>query len=98
MLKLHRSYGGAITSLTRPVSVGTTSCTAANSAGSYCYSTGTGFAGDKSAAITINFTPHGYGARWATLTLYDEPQIRVESVSAATVPGGVRFVARGRLR
>src|SRR4029078_12275134 len=27
-----------------------------NSSGSYCYSTGTGFTGDKSAAITINFT------------------------------------------
>jgi sugar lactone lactonase YvrE len=25
-----------------------------------------------SCAITINFMPHGYGARWATLTLYDD--------------------------
>jgi uncharacterized repeat protein (TIGR01451 family) len=51
-----RLYGGNITSLTRPSSVGSTTCTAANSSGSYCYSTGTGFGGDKSAAITINFT------------------------------------------
>ncbi|HEY4227803.1 MAG TPA: hypothetical protein VGM49_05655 [Candidatus Limnocylindrales bacterium] len=51
-----RIYGGAITSLARPTGVGSTTCTAANSLGSYCYSNGTGFTGDKSAAITINFT------------------------------------------
>ena len=51
-----RIYGGAIGSLTRPTNVGSTACNSTNSLGSYCYSTGTGFAGDKSAAITINFT------------------------------------------
>ena len=49
-------WGGTITSITRPSSVGNVACTAANSSGSYCYSTGTGFSGDKSAAVTINFT------------------------------------------
>ena len=42
--------------------------------------------------------PTGLLGAFATLTLYDEPDIRVQSVSAGTVPGGVRFVARGRLR
>jgi uncharacterized repeat protein (TIGR01451 family) len=49
-------YGGTITSITRPAKVGNTTCTNANSAGSYCYATGTGFTGDKTAAVTINFT------------------------------------------
>jgi hypothetical protein len=49
-------WGGSITSLTRPAKVGNTTCTNANSAGSYCYSTGTGYTSDKSAAITVNFT------------------------------------------
>src|SRR4029079_5304232 len=39
-----------------PSSVGSTACTSANTSGSYCYSTGKGFTGDKSAAITVNFT------------------------------------------
>lgn len=41
--------------------------------------------------------PAGLFSAFATLTLYDDPQIRVQSVAAATVPGGVRFIARGRL-
>ena len=53
---LIRVYGGSNVTLTRPAKVGSTTCTNANSLGSYCYSSGTGFAGDKSAAITINFT------------------------------------------
>ena len=48
-------YGGTITSVTAPTSVGSTSCSTLT-LGSYCYSSGTGFAGDKSAAITINFS------------------------------------------
>ena len=49
-------WGGTINSITRPSKVGNTTCTNTNSSGSYCYSSGTGFTGDKSAAITINFT------------------------------------------
>jgi uncharacterized repeat protein (TIGR01451 family) len=49
-------FGGTITGVVRPSSVGSTTCTDANSLGAYCYSTGTGFTGDKSAAITIQFT------------------------------------------
>ena len=41
--------------------------------------------------------PAGLLGTFATITLYDDPLIRVQSVSAAAVPGGVRFVARGRL-
>jgi hypothetical protein len=33
----------------------------------------------------------------ATLTLYDDPRLRVQSVTASTVPGGLRFEARGRV-
>jgi hypothetical protein len=51
-----RIYGGAVTGMSRPAKVGNVTCTNANSAGSYCYETGTGFAGDKSAAITVSFT------------------------------------------
>ena len=51
-----RLYGGTITSVTHPSTATISSCTAANVSGSYCYETGTGFSGDKSAAITINFT------------------------------------------
>jgi hypothetical protein len=40
--------------------------------------------------------PAGLLGAFATLTLYDDPQVRVESVGATTVPGGVRFVVRGR--
>jgi hypothetical protein len=48
-------YGGTITSVSAPTSVGSTSCSALT-LGKYCYSTGPGFSGDKSAAITVNFT------------------------------------------
>ena len=41
--------------------------------------------------------PVGLLGAFATVTLYDDPQIRVQSVQATTVPGGVRFVARGRV-
>lgn len=41
--------------------------------------------------------PAGLFGAFATLTLFDDPQIRVLSVSAGSVPGGVRFVARGRI-
>ncbi len=49
-------FGGTITGVVRPTAVGTTTCTNANSSGDYCYSTGKLFTGDKSAAITIQFT------------------------------------------
>lgn len=39
--------------------------------------------------------PAGLLGAFATVTLYDDPQIRVRSVRATTVPGGVRFVVRG---
>jgi hypothetical protein len=51
-----RLYGGTITAVGAPSKVGNTSCTAANSNTKYCYSAGTGFTGDKSAAIKISFT------------------------------------------
>src|SRR5207249_2524600 len=50
-----RLYGGTITAVSAPTSVGNTSCSGLT-LGSYCYSTGTGFTGDKSAAIRIQFT------------------------------------------
>jgi hypothetical protein len=50
-----RIYGGSITSLTSPTKVGNVTCTNANTGGSYCYSSGSGFTGDKSAAIQVNF-------------------------------------------
>lgn len=40
--------------------------------------------------------PAGLLGAFATLTLYDDPHVRVQSVGATTVPGGVRFVVRGR--
>jgi len=40
--------------------------------------------------------PAGLFGAFATLTLYDDPHIHVQSVGASTVPGGVRFVVRGR--
>lgn len=40
--------------------------------------------------------PAGLFSAFATLTLYDDPELRVQSVNAATVPGGVRLVVRGR--
>jgi hypothetical protein len=41
--------------------------------------------------------PSGLFGALATVTLYDDPQIRVQSVSATAVPGGLRFVARGQV-
>jgi hypothetical protein len=41
--------------------------------------------------------PTGLLGAFATVTLYDDPQIHVQSVSASTVPGGVRFVVHGRV-
>ena len=42
--------------------------------------------------------PAGLLGAFATLTLFDDPQIVVQSVNATAVPGGVRFVARGHVR
>lgn len=41
--------------------------------------------------------PTGLFGALATVTVFDDPQIRVQSVSGTTVAGGVRFVARGKL-
>jgi hypothetical protein len=41
--------------------------------------------------------PSGLLGAFATLTLYDDPEIHVQSVTATTVPGGLRFVTRGKL-
>lgn len=40
--------------------------------------------------------PAGLFGAFATLTLYDDPELHVQAVNAATVPGGVSFVVRGR--
>lgn len=48
-------YGGTITAVSAPDSVGSTDCSTLT-LGKYCYSTGFGFSGDNSAAITITFT------------------------------------------
>lgn len=42
--------------------------------------------------------PTGLLGGLATVTLFDDPQISVQSVTATTVPAGIRFVARGRVR
>src|SRR5207244_8165820 len=52
-----RIYGGTITAVGTPANVGSTTCNASNSNANYCYSSGTGFSGDKSAAIKISFQP-----------------------------------------
>ncbi len=41
--------------------------------------------------------PAGLLGAFATVTLFDDPQISVRSVDATTVPGGVRFVVHGRV-
>lgn len=41
--------------------------------------------------------PAGLLGAFATLTLFDDPHVSVRSVGATAVPGGVRFVVRGRL-
>lgn len=40
--------------------------------------------------------PAGLLGAFATLTLYDDPELHVQTVNASTVPGGVEFVVRGR--
>jgi hypothetical protein len=40
--------------------------------------------------------PTGLFGALATVTLFDDPRIRVQSVSATAVPGGLRFVAHGQ--
>jgi hypothetical protein len=49
-------WGGTITGVQAPSKVGSTTCNSTNTLGNYCYSAGTGFSGDKSAAIQVNFT------------------------------------------
>ena len=41
---------------------------------------------------------HFLFAAFATVTLFEDPQISVRSVTADSVPGGVRFTARGQVR
>ena len=41
--------------------------------------------------------PAGLLGAFGTVTLFDDPQIHVQSVDATTVPGGVRFVVHGRV-
>lgn len=40
--------------------------------------------------------PAGLFGAFATITLFDDPHVTVQSVAAESVPGGVRFVAKGR--
>jgi len=40
--------------------------------------------------------PAGLFGAFATLTLYDDPRVYIQSVGATTVPGGVRFVVGAR--
>jgi hypothetical protein len=42
--------------------------------------------------------PTGLFGAFATVTLFDDPQIRVQSVSGSAVPDGLRFVATGQVR
>jgi hypothetical protein len=39
--------------------------------------------------------PSGLFGAFATVTLYDDPEIYVQSVTGDRIPGGLRFVARG---
>lgn len=41
--------------------------------------------------------PSGLLGAFATVTLYDDPGIHVQSVTATPVPGGLRFVTRGKV-
>ena len=41
--------------------------------------------------------PSGLLGAFATLTLYDDPAVHVQSVTASTVPGGLRLVTRGKV-
>lgn len=42
--------------------------------------------------------PTGLFGAFATVTLFDDPQIHVQSVSARAVPGGLRFTVSGQVR
>jgi hypothetical protein len=42
--------------------------------------------------------PSGLFGAFATVTLYDDPEIYVQSVTAERIPGGLRFVARGTVK
>jgi hypothetical protein len=42
--------------------------------------------------------PSGLLGAFATVTLYDDPKIYVQSVTATSVPGGLKFVTRGRVK
>lgn len=41
--------------------------------------------------------PSGLLGAFATVTLYDDPQIYVQSIAATPVPGGLKFVATGKV-
>jgi hypothetical protein len=41
--------------------------------------------------------PSGLFAAFGTVTLYDDPKIYVESVTATAVPGGLKFVTTGKV-
>jgi hypothetical protein len=41
--------------------------------------------------------PTGLLGAFATITLYDDPEIHVQSVTATSVPGGLRFVTRAKV-
>jgi hypothetical protein len=42
--------------------------------------------------------PSGLFGAFATVTLYDDPEIYVQSVTADRIPGGLRVVARGTVK
>jgi hypothetical protein len=42
--------------------------------------------------------PSGLIGAFATVTLYDDPDIYVQSVTAERIPGGLRFVTRGTFK
>jgi hypothetical protein len=42
--------------------------------------------------------PTGLFGAFATVTLYDDPQIYVQSVTAEPIPGGLRFITRGTVK
>jgi hypothetical protein len=42
--------------------------------------------------------PSGLFGAFTTVTLYDDPEIYVQSVTAERIPGGLRFVARGTVK
>jgi hypothetical protein len=42
--------------------------------------------------------PSGLFGAFATVTLYDDPEIYVQSVTAKRIPGGLRFITRGTVK